>query len=153
MRSSPAMKSGQNGESGAQECLSAEKEGVKITSQEVCRSCGNLTNRADNKTRMQKRLTIAAEGSVPPMAVSLVVWLGAMAASLLLERGKKKNEEVGWCGGRRREEEEVRWRRRRLFMGEGSWSVHVCNLQASLLLALASAIFLLFYSSLLLWVL
>ena len=52
-----------------------------ITSLTVFCSCENLTPKADNLMRMQKRLTISgAEGSMPSMAVSLSMGLEPIAA-------------------------------------------------------------------------
>ena len=68
-----------------------------ITSQEVFCSCGNLTPIANNMMRMRERLTISAEGWVPPMAAPLATGLEAMAATegeggSWLKFGKKKKK-------------------------------------------------------------
>ena len=71
-----------------------------ITSQEVFCSCGNLTPIANNMMRMRERLTISAEGWVPPTAAPLATGLEAMAATegeggSWLNFGKEKKKKRG----------------------------------------------------------
>ena len=90
MRPSLAMKSKQNGDRAPKRFVGQNEDVCDYIPGGFC-SCENLTSKADNLMRMQKRLTISgAEGLVPPMAVSLSMGLEPIAAVMVVSEAEER---------------------------------------------------------------
>ena len=109
MRPSLAMKSKQNGDRAPKRFVGQNEDVCDYIPGGFC-LCENLTPKADNLMRMQRRLTISgAEGSVPPMAVSLSVGLEPIAAVVVVSEAEERK--------RKRPKKPARE------AGDGSWGV------------------------------